>query len=97
MLRPTGRRPPKQTRSAPDSRPADAGGGVAADHVFLASVTSERQIMSPKYVDMSMLYCVLSVVSRATRANTIRRGTRKEAGITRPCHVLKVVCSTFGL
>ena len=39
--------------------------------------------MSPKHVDMSMLCRALSVVSRATRANTMQRGTRKEAGITR--------------
>ena len=40
--------------------------------------------MSPKHVDMSMLCRALSVVSRATTANTIRRGTRKENNTAAP-------------
>ena len=35
-LRPTGRRPPKQGRCAPDSRPADAGGRIAAGHLHIS-------------------------------------------------------------
>ena len=72
--------------------------GELATCVFLASVSNvEIQVLSPKHVDMSMLCRALYVVSRATRANAIQRGTRKQAGITRSCHLLKVVCSTFGL
>ena len=36
MLRPTGRKPPKQDRSAQDSRPADAGGSIAAGYLRIS-------------------------------------------------------------
>ena len=36
MLTPTGRRQPKQDRSAPDSRPADAGGSIAAGYLRIS-------------------------------------------------------------
>ena len=39
--------------------------------------------MSTKRVVMRMLCRALSVVRRATRSNITRRGTKKEAGITR--------------
>ena len=36
MLRPTGRRPPNQDRSVQDSRPADAGGSIAAGYLRIS-------------------------------------------------------------
>ena len=98
MLRPTGRRPPKQDRSAQYSRPADAGGSRAAGYLRISGQCNkcgETNLVTQTCRHEHSVSCFV-LVSRATRANTIRRETRKEAGITRPCHVLKVECSTFG-
>ena len=96
MLKTTGRRPPKQDRSAPASRPADAGGSRAAAFWRISGQCTKCGETN-HFTQTCRHEHALSKVRRATSANTVRRGTRKEAGITRPWHVLKVECSTFGL
>ena len=41
MLRPTGKRPPKQDRSAQYSRPADAGGSIAAGYLRISGQSNK--------------------------------------------------------
>ena len=98
MLPPTGRRQPKQDRSAQDSRPADAGGSIAAGYLRISdqcTTCGETNHVTQACRHEHAVTCF--VCGQQGHNSKHQRGTRKEAGITRPCHVLKVMCSTFGL